>query len=248
MADGRGAAGGLRLEPTHGARGVEPGAGDRGRAGRTAADRAAGRLAAPAGAARGGPGRGAPRGAVPRVQPAGGAAGGDRRLARSVPSPVGAAAGRPAHRSRTRQETTEDDDMTEHTRARTLVGTMRSLGETGTGAVRMEDRYDTDVDDLWSALTEPQRLARWIGQVEGDLRLGGTFQARFTSSWEGPGRVDVCEPPRRLLVIMERGLPVDSLPAYGAGWQAHVEDLAAHLAGQEPADWRTRWAELSPSY
>ena len=49
-------------------------------------------------------------------------------------------------------------------------------------------------------------------------------------------------------MIEERGLPVDSLPAYGAGWQAHVEDLAAHLAGREPADWRTRWAELAPAY
>jgi uncharacterized protein YndB with AHSA1/START domain len=163
--------------------------------------------------------------------------------------------------------------MTEHTQARTVVGMMRSLNTTK-GAVRMEDRYDTDIDDLWSALTEPQRLARWIGDVEGDLRLGGEFQARFTSSWEGPGRVDVCEPPRRLLVtlepgsaaetvveaelvadgaqtrlvIEERGLPLDSLHAYGAGWQAHVEDLAAHLAGREPADWRTRWTELDPAY
>lgn len=165
--------------------------------------------------------------------------------------------------------------MTEDTQATTrVVGTMRSLDGTGTGAVRMEDSYDTDIDDLWSALTVPQRLARWIGDVEGDLRLGGEFRARFTSSWEGLGRVDVCEPPRRLLVTMEpgtqdetvieaelvadgeqthlvieeRGLPVDALPGHGAGWQAHVEDLAAHLAGREPADWRTRWTELSPTY
>ena len=164
--------------------------------------------------------------------------------------------------------------MTKDSQATTTVGTMRSLNGTGKGAVRMEDRYDTDIDDLWSALTEPKRLARWIGDVEGDLRLGGEFQARFTSSWEGPGRVDVCEPPRRLLVTMEpgtedetvieaelvadgaqtrlvieeRGLPVSALPTHGAGWQAHVEDLAAYLAGREPADWRTRWAELSPAY
>ena len=150
--------------------------------------------------------------------------------------------------------------MTENTQATTrVVGTMRSLN--GTGAVRMEDRYDTDIDDLWSALTEPQRLARWIGDVEGDLRLGGEFQARFTSSWEGPGRVDVCEPPRRLLVtlepgtadetvveaelvadgeqtrlvIEERGLPVDSLPAYGAG-----------LAGARRGPRRATWPDGSP--
>jgi uncharacterized protein YndB with AHSA1/START domain len=153
-----------------------------------------------------------------------------------------------------------------------IVGSLRS--EDGKGTVRMEDRYDTDIDDLWSALTNPRRLARWIAEVKGDLCLGGEFHARFTSSWEGPGRVEVCEPPRRLLlrmspgqpdeavieaqltaegsqtilVIEERGLPLDGFAGHGAGWQAHVEDLAAHLAGREPADWRTRWIELVPPY
>jgi uncharacterized protein YndB with AHSA1/START domain len=153
-----------------------------------------------------------------------------------------------------------------------VVGTLRSVD--GTGVVRMEDRYDTGIDDLWSALTEPHRLARWIADVEGDLRVGGEFHANFTSGWEGSGRVDVCEPPQRLRVTMspgqqdqtvieaelvaegdqtslaveERGLPLTELAAHGAGWQAHVEDLAAHLAGRERADWRTRWSELTPSY
>jgi uncharacterized protein YndB with AHSA1/START domain len=163
--------------------------------------------------------------------------------------------------------------MTEQTRANTrITGTLRSVA--GKGVVRMEGRYDTDIDDLWSALTDPRRLARWIAEVEGDLRLGGAFRATFTSGWEGPGRVDVCEPPRRLLVTMtpghedetvieadlaadgdqtrlvieERGLPLAEVAAHGAGWQVHVEDLAAHLAGHERADWRTRWIELTPSY
>jgi uncharacterized protein YndB with AHSA1/START domain len=168
--------------------------------------------------------------------------------------------------------------MTSTTRAGTrIVGSLRPAD--GTGTVRMEDRYDTDIDDLWSALTDPRRLARWIGEVEGDLRLGGEFHARFASGWEGTGRVDACEPARRLLltmrdadpqpgqpektvieaqlaadggqtilVIEERGLPLDMLAAYGAGVQAEVENLAAHLAGREPADWKNRWAELLPPY
>jgi uncharacterized protein YndB with AHSA1/START domain len=154
----------------------------------------------------------------------------------------------------------------------TLRGSLQAVD--GKAVVRMEDRFSTDIDDLWSALTDPQRLARWIAEVEGDLRLGGEFRASFTSGWEGPGRVDVCEPPRRLLVTMspgqddqtvieveivpdgdqtrlvleERGLPLDEVAAHGAGWQAHVEDLAAHLAGRPAADWRTRWTELTPAY
>ena len=160
----------------------------------------------------------------------------------------------------------------QRTGAGTIVGSLRAVD--GKAVVRMEDRFDTDAEDLWSALTDPQRLARWIADVEGDLRLGGTFRARFTSSWEGPGRVDVCEPPRRLvltmspgqddqtviaaeltpdgehtrLVVEERGLPLDNAAAYGAGWQVHIEDLATHLAGKPATDWRTRWFELAPAY
>jgi uncharacterized protein YndB with AHSA1/START domain len=140
----------------------------------------------------------------------------------------------------------------------------------------MEDRFDTDIDDLWSALSDPGRLARWLGEVEGDLRLGGEFRARFFDGWEGSGRVEVCEPPRHLLVLTsdepeepythpieatltadgdgtilvweERGIPLDYLAAYGAGIQIHVEDLADYLAGRERRDLEARWNELEPLY
>jgi uncharacterized protein YndB with AHSA1/START domain len=58
-----------------------------------------------------------------------------------------------------------------------ILGSLRSAD--GKGIVRMQDRFGTGIDDLWSALTDPRRLARWMGEVEGDLRLGGEFRARF---------------------------------------------------------------------
>jgi uncharacterized protein YndB with AHSA1/START domain len=150
------------------------------------------------------------------------------------------------------------------------------LSADGTGIVRMQDRFDTDISDLWSALTDPRRLARWMGEVAGDLRLGGEFRARFLASgWEGTGRVEACDPPRRLLLLTkqpgqtyehvievtlaaggdqtilvweERGMPLNQLAAYGAGIQVHVEDLAAHLAGRERCDADARWHELLPAY
>ena len=51
-----------------------------------------------------------------------------------------------------------------------------------------------------------------------------------------------------ILVIEERGMPLDLLAAYGAGMQVHVEDLAAHLAGRERCDADARWDELQPAY
>jgi hypothetical protein len=44
-----------------------------------------------------------------------------------------------------------------------ILGSLRSAD--GAGVVRVEDRYDTDIDDLWSAITDPGRLARWHGRV-----------------------------------------------------------------------------------
>ena len=85
-----------------------------------------------------------------------------------------------------------------------IVGILQRL-DNERAAVRVEDIDDTDIDDLWSALTDPSRLAHWIATVEGDLRPGGRFHAHFTSTYEGPGRIDVCEAPRRLLVTLDPG-------------------------------------------
>jgi uncharacterized protein YndB with AHSA1/START domain len=164
--------------------------------------------------------------------------------------------------------------MTSNTRGGDrILGSLHSADDKG--VVRMEDRYDTDIDDLWSALTEPGRLARWYGEVEGDLRLGGEYRARlFASGWEGTGRVEACEPPRRLLVLTKQakqldehaievtlaadgdqtilviqvqGMPLDKIAFYGVGWQIHAENLAAYLAGRE-GNTEARWDELVPPY
>lgn len=158
-----------------------------------------------------------------------------------------------------------------------ILGSLRAAD--GTGVLRIEDCLAAPVDDVWAALSEPERLAVWLGHVEGDLRLGGEFRARFfASGWEGTGRVEACEPPRRLLVVTrdagepeepfghaieatlssdgdqtglvweERGMPVEFVAAYGAGVQVHVEDLAAYLAGGERCDAEARFSELLPAY
>src|SRR5947199_10845130 len=121
-------------------------------------------------------------------------------MAGPVPGPVGAATGRPAHRGGQGETRTKEHHMTSNAAAgNRIVGTLRT-GD-GKGVVRMEDRFDTDIGDLWSALTDPGRLARWLGEFEGDLRLGGEFRARYFDGWEGTGRVEACEPPRHLLVL-----------------------------------------------
>lgn len=80
-----------------------------------------------------------------------------------------------------------------------ILGSLRSAD--GAGVVRIEDRFDAGIDDLWSALTDPARLARWYGRVEGDLHPGGQFRVYLEADdVENTGRVEACEPPRRLQV------------------------------------------------
>lgn len=80
-----------------------------------------------------------------------------------------------------------------------ILGSLRSVD--GRGAVRLEDRFDTDIDNLWSAITDPGRLAQWHAKVEGNLRPGGTFRLLVEADdWEGNGRVELCAPPKRLVV------------------------------------------------
>jgi uncharacterized protein YndB with AHSA1/START domain len=143
------------------------------------------------------------------------------------------------------------------------------------GTVHLEDRFDTDIDDVWSAITDPERAARWIAVVTGDFRVGGELQGSFTSTWQGTMRVEICEAPHRLrllchdadgdaptvmeavltedgdgtrVVIEERGLPIADAPYHAAGWHVHLEDLDTELAHGTREPWEPRWRELFPAY
>jgi uncharacterized protein YndB with AHSA1/START domain len=82
------------------------------------------------------------------------------------------------------------------------------------GARRLEFRrsWPDPITDVWSALTEPERLARWIGTYEGERGSGGT--GTFTMTHEGTDEDEAvgeaisiveCDPPRRLVVEWTAG-------------------------------------------
>lgn len=121
--------------------------------------------------------------------------------------------------------------------------------------------YDTTVDDLWDALTTPQRLARWFLPVEGDLRLGGRYQLQGNAG----GTITRCDPPgaldltwefsgatswvqvrltrdgRGARLVLEHIAHRDAIGkehlekfgpgAVGIGWELALHGLALHLAG-----------------
>ncbi|RYB94472.1 SRPBCC family protein [Nocardioides oleivorans] len=61
--------------------------------------------------------------------------------------------------------------------------------------------YPTDAADLWTAVTDPERIPRWFAPVSGDLRLGGRFQVEGNAG----GEILACDQPEHLAITWELG-------------------------------------------
>ena len=72
------------------------------------------------------------------------------------------------------------------------------LGQAALAAVLIRS-YDTTVEDLWDAITTPERLARWFLPVEGELKVGGRYQLKGNAG----GTITRCERPKALEVTWE---------------------------------------------
>jgi uncharacterized protein YndB with AHSA1/START domain len=78
------------------------------------------------------------------------------------------------------------------------VDNREHLGKPALVAVAIRS-YPTTVDDLWHAITTPERLSRWFVPVEGDLKLGGRYQLKGNAG----GTITRCERPEALDVTWE---------------------------------------------
>jgi uncharacterized protein YndB with AHSA1/START domain len=59
--------------------------------------------------------------------------------------------------------------------------------------------YDTDVDDLWDACTNAERIPRWFLPVRGELKVGGKYQLEGNAG----GTVERCDPPKSFAATWE---------------------------------------------
>lgn len=139
-------------------------------------------------------------------------------------------------------------------------------------AVRFERRYPATPAEVWSAVTEPDRVSRWLAPTT--LHEDGRYRLDFGDGHQTVGEVVTCDPPRALvvswdfpgepasrvavevrpdgdgavLVLDHTRLPQDQGAGYGAGWEAHLSTLEAQLRGTPARDWGEHFAALLPAY
>jgi uncharacterized protein YndB with AHSA1/START domain len=143
----------------------------------------------------------------------------------------------------------------------------RQIGSGKARALVLHRRYDAEIDDVWQACTDPERMSRWFLKVTGDLRPGGTYQLDGNAG----GQILRCEPPRLLRVTwvypehptgevelrlspdptggtvfeLEYALPVDDFPTealgIGPGWEPALYALDLHLRDKLPDISAEKW-------
>jgi uncharacterized protein YndB with AHSA1/START domain len=159
-----------------------------------------------------------------------------------------------------------------------LAAIYREVGERHAGeavGVLMRRSYGAAIEDVWSAVTDPERMRRWFLPVSGDLRLGGTFQLHGNAG----GEILTCQPPTLLRVTfggptsvvelrlspngeetvleLEHVVPFEVAQSaagalyVGPGWDGALMGLDLYLRGEAPPTRpprRTRWrCRSSPS-
>ena len=130
-----------------------------------------------------------------------------------------------------------------------IESAQRDVGEgsvpAGVGrAVTLRRDYDAPIDDVWDAVTNPERIGRWFLPISGDYRVGGRYQLEGNAG----GQILECNRPNQLKVTWVYG-PVTS--------DADISEVVVRLTSVDAGTTRLllqhtavvpedRWAEYGP--
>jgi uncharacterized protein YndB with AHSA1/START domain len=142
----------------------------------------------------------------------------------------------------------------------TELGKIRIDGPTV--AIIFTREYAATPDEIWAALTEPERLSRWFARPIGTLGAGHDVRLQFGDGADEYADLHLrrCEPPHRVegewafpggptttlrLTVAEQpdsvtrvtlehtGFPPDGTAGTACGWHHKVDALDAYLRGAE---------------
>ena len=152
---------------------------------------------------------------------------------------------------------------------------------TPTGRVEVRDgehvlvltrTFRAPIEDVWAAVTEPDRLARWIGTWTGDPASGSvTWRMLFEGDDAGDEMtIRACEPPHRLhvtsrvgeelwrydldlshadgvttLTFAQPGIAPGLVGDVGPGWDYYLDRMVDVETGNDPA--LRSWDDYAPT-
>lgn len=105
--------------------------------------------------------------------------------------------------------------------------------------VTISQTYAAEIEDVWDACTNPERIPRWFLPVSGELRLGGRYQLTGNAG----GTIETCDPPHGFAATWEYGgdvswIELSLMPEPDSGTRFTLEHIA-HVDD-------TRWTEFGP--
>jgi uncharacterized protein YndB with AHSA1/START domain len=129
--------------------------------------------------------------------------------------------------------------------------------------LQIDRTFDAPIDDVWAAITEPERLARWLGTWRGDPTEGHVMWRMLFEGEADEHQLEIreCRPPHRLAVTTYVGeqpwyldadltesdgvttlsfsqpdVGHDGVPDIGPGWEYYLDRLVAAETGGDPAE------------
>ncbi|MFI5495909.1 SRPBCC family protein [Actinoplanes sp. NPDC051859] len=136
--------------------------------------------------------------------------------------------------------------------------------------------FRAPIEDVWASVTESDRTARWFGAWEGDAAPGAIIKMQMAFEESAPWfdvRIEACEPPRRLLLVMTEGSGIqrielrlaaageqtdlelvqhldttDAVGDMGPGWEYYLDNLVASRAGQPLPSFDDYYPAMKPYY
>jgi uncharacterized protein YndB with AHSA1/START domain len=140
--------------------------------------------------------------------------------------------------------------------------------------LRYERRYPRPIATVWAALTEPARLADWLGQALVEPHVGGRYELFIDRKRPMTGRILTWQPPTLLeftwdtgdapasvvrcelapdgdgtrLVFQHKGIGFAWIGLVLPGWHVHLERMDGLLAGIVQPMSMPRWRELQAVY
>jgi len=101
--------------------------------------------------------------------------------------------------------------------------------------------YDADIEELWDAITDAERISLWFASISGELKLGGRYQLKGNAG----GEITRCDAPTAFDVTWECGGSLSWVTVRLESVSDGTRLTLQHLMGKDKAS-EDHWKKYGP--